>query len=76
MKAFAGNEIIEVHELNEYRMSNKEFRMTKFDYSDAYLRRSSFVIRCSAVHFLASSQTAGNSHNKFAIYAFRRCVLL
>ena len=38
-----------VDELNECRMSNKEFRMTKFNDLDYFLRRSSFDIRHSAV---------------------------
>jgi len=31
MRACSRNQITEADELNEYRMSNKEFRMMKFD---------------------------------------------
>jgi hypothetical protein len=31
MQAFGRNQITSADELNEYRMSNKEFRMMKFD---------------------------------------------
>jgi len=37
--------------LNEYRMSNKEFRMMKFNFFFLPLRRSLFVVRYSAVRF-------------------------
>jgi len=36
-------------EINEYRTSNKEFRMTKFNDFDDFLRHSLFDIRHSAV---------------------------
>jgi len=57
MQAFGRNAITEADEPNECRMSNKvyppsaapeatkEFRMTKFNDFDRFLRRSSFVIR-------------------------------
>jgi len=38
-------------ELNEYRMSNKEFRMMKFNDFKDFLRHSLFDIRHSAVRF-------------------------
>ena len=47
--AFDLNPITEADELNEYRMSNKEFRMMKLKDFDCLLQPSSFVIRNSAV---------------------------
>jgi hypothetical protein len=51
MLALGYNAITEAYQLNEYRMSNKEFRMMKFNDFDYLLRHSSFVIRHSAVRF-------------------------
>jgi len=45
MLALGYNAITEAYQLNEYRMSNKEFRMMKFNDFDYLLRHSSFVIR-------------------------------
>jgi hypothetical protein len=39
------NQITEADEHHEYRMSNKEFRMMKFNDFDPLLRHSLFVIR-------------------------------
>jgi len=37
MVAFRRKQPIQTDELNEYRMSNKEFRMMKFNYFDSLL---------------------------------------
>jgi hypothetical protein len=45
MHAFSRNQITEANELNEYRMSNKEFRMIEFNHLRFFLWRSLFDIR-------------------------------
>ena len=45
MQAFVCKQITGTGEINEYRMSNKEFRMTKFNSFDLLLRRSAFLVR-------------------------------
>jgi len=51
MWALGRSPMTEADELNEYRMSNKEFRMMKFNFFYLLLRRSLFVVRYSAVRF-------------------------
>jgi hypothetical protein len=45
MPAFGHKQIKQFYELKECRMSNKEFRMTKFSDFNCHLRTSLFVIR-------------------------------
>jgi hypothetical protein len=45
MRALGRSPMTEADELNEYRMSNKEFRMMKFNFFYLLLRRSLFVVR-------------------------------
>jgi hypothetical protein len=51
MQAFVRKQITGTVEVNEYRMSNKEFRMTKFNWFNSLLRRSTFAVLHSAVRF-------------------------
>jgi len=48
-KYFVNAKIASEPGINEYRMSNKEPEITKFDSSDRFLRCSSFLVRNSAV---------------------------
>jgi len=53
MHAFSRSQITEANELNEYRMSNKEFRMMKFNH--LRFSPSAFFIRYSTFCGLPAS---------------------
>jgi hypothetical protein len=59
--AFGRKQVTQVDKMNECRISNKEFRMMKFNDFDFLLRHSSFIVRYSAVRFRTSPQIAEKS---------------